>query len=214
MTLLPDPIEHGRLRPIDMSEPSPSPADATTTLPVERWAWTLVWLGVLTGGVNLWGFWWSSPVTVVLAALLVLGGIAGMAGTWVSDSPRAPVLQRLALAGALGCAALPQAIIIHTSHFYSTDSAAFNDVSARALLRGVNPYTTSMAPATRLLMVPDRFWTYTVSGGHVLHASYPAGSFLLDVPAFALGLHHHVVDWVDLGAWLVTGVLLFFMLPV
>jgi hypothetical protein len=124
------------------------------------------------------------------------------------------VLQRLALAGVLGCAALPQAIIIHTSTFYSTDSAAFDDVSARALLRGLNPYTTSMAPVTRLLHVPDRFWTYTVSGGHVFHASYPAGSFLVDAPAFALGLHHHVVDWVDLGAWLVTGVLLFAMLPV
>ena len=214
MTLLPDPIEHGRLRPFDKSEPSASAADATTTLTVERWAWTLVWLGVLTDGVNLWGFWWSSPITVVLAAMLVLGGIAGMAGTWVSGSPRAPGLQRLAMAGVLACAALPQAIIIHTSNFYSTDSAAFDDVSARALLRGVNPYTTSMAPATHLLKVPDRFWTYTVSGGHVLHASYPAGSFLLDVPALALGLHHHVVDWVDLVAWLVTGVLLFVFLPV
>ena len=61
--------------------------------------------------------------------------------------------------------------------------------------------------------VPDFFWTYTVNGGHVSHFSYPAGSFLLDVPAMALGFHHAVVDWMDLIAWLVSGVLLFLLLP-
>jgi hypothetical protein len=211
MTMLPDPIEHHGPRPLDV--PGPSPVDATAPVAVERWAWTLVWLGVLTGGINLWGFWWSSPITVVLAALLVLVGIAGMAGTWLSASPRSPRMQLSALAGVLVCAALPQAIIIHTSTFYSTDSAAFDDVAARALWHGMNPYTASMAPAASLLRVADRFWTYTASGGHVDHASYPAGSFLVDVPALALGVHHHVVDWVDLGAWLVTAVLMFFLLP-
>jgi hypothetical protein len=213
MTLLPDPSEQHPPRPFEAPAPSPVPLDATSPLVVERWAWTLVWLGVLTGGINLWGFWWSSPLTVVLAALLVLGGIAGMAASWLSGSPRAPGLQRMAMAGVLACAALPQAIIIHTSTFYSTDSAAFDDVSTRALLHGMNPYTTSMSAAARLLTVPDRFWTYTVSGAHVARASYPAGSFLVDAPAMALGLHHHVVDWVDLVAWLVSGVLMFAFLP-
>jgi hypothetical protein len=213
MSLLQDPTTRRRLRRFDPVAPSPSTADATDSLTVERWAWTLVWLGVLTGGFNVWGFWWSSPATVILAALLVLAGIAGMAASWLSKSPRSPVLQRLGLLGALASAAFPQAIVIHTSTFYSTDAAAFDDVSARALLHGMNPYTASMSAATRLLKVPDRFWTYTVNGGHVAHASYPAGSFLIDLPAMALGLHHHVVDWVDLAAWLVTSVLLFLFLP-
>ena len=43
--------------------------------------------------------------------------------------------------------------------------------------------------------------------------SYPAGSFLLQAPFMALGLTHLATDWVDLGAWLVTAVLVFCMLP-
>ena len=178
----------------------------------ERWAWTLVWLGLLTGGVNVWGFWWSSPLTVVLAAVMVLGGIAGMVATWLTH-PRSGPMQWLGQTAALTCAALPQAVVIHTSTYYHTDSAAFVDVSAHALLHGRNPYTTSMAAAANLLRVPDRYWTYTTTGSHVAHASYPAGSFLIDMPALALGLGHHVVDWVDLTAWMVTGLLVFVLLP-
>ena len=43
--------------------------------------------------------------------------------------------------------------------------------------------------------------------------SYPAGSFLLQAPFMALGLNHMISDWVDLGAWLVTAVLIFVMVP-
>ena len=64
-----------------------------------------------------------------------------------------------------------------------------------------------------LLKVPAQFWTYTVNGGHVDHVSYPAGSILLQMPALALGFHHEVVDWLDLFAWIVTGVIIFVLLP-
>jgi len=209
----PEPLQTtGVAAPATAAPGSPAPAGAER-FPAERWGWTLVWLGLLTGGVNVWGFWWSSPLTVVLAAVMVLGGIAGMVATWVV-SPRAGPLQWLGQLGALTCAAFPQAVVIHTSTYYHTDSAAFVDVSAHALLHGENPYTTSMAAAARLLRVPDRYWTYTTTGSHVAHASYPAGSFLVDMPALLLGLGHHVVDWMDLAAWLVTGVLVFVLLPV
>ncbi|HUI02041.1 MAG TPA: hypothetical protein VLZ77_00745 [Acidimicrobiales bacterium] len=209
----PEPLQTtGVAAPATAAPGSAAPAGAER-FPAERWGWTLVWLGLLTGGVNVWGFWWSSPLTVVLAAVMVLGGIAGMVATWVV-SPRAGPLQWLGQLGALTCAAFPQAVVIHTSTYYHTDSAAFVDVSAHALLHGENPYTTSMAAAARLLRVPDRYWTYTTTGSHVAHASYPAGSFLVDMPALLLGLGHHVVDWMDLAAWLVTGVLVFVLLPV
>lgn len=217
MTLVEEPADRRRvagvlrLDRVVSAHPSKDEGDSVTG---ERCAWSLVWLGVLTGGINLWGFWWFSPVTILLAALLVLVGLVGVTASWLSRDPRAAWLQRVAFGAVLVAVTAPEAAIIHTRIFYSTDSAAFDDVAARALLHGHDPYTVSMAAAARLLPVPDRFWTYTISGGHVAHASYPAGSFLVDMPAILLGLHHQVVDWVDLGAWLLTGVLLFVLLPV
>jgi uncharacterized membrane protein len=217
MTLLEEPADRRRVARVlrlDRVVSSRTSTDEADSVTAERCAWTLVWLGVLTGGINLWGFWWFSPLTVVLAALLVLVGVVGVTACWLTRDPRTAWLQRVAFGAVLVSITAPQAAIIHTRLFYSTDSAAFDDVAARALLHGHDPYTVSMAAAARLLPVPDRFWTYTISGGHVAHASYPAGSFLVDMPAMLLGMHHQVVDWMDLGAWLLTGVLLFVLLPV
>ena len=180
----------------------------------ERAAWTFVWLAVLTGGVNLWGFWWSSPVAVALAPLMVLLGLAGIVWSWVVDNPRRPLFQVGALISALFAVAFPQVIEISTRAFYATDAAAADQVATQTLVHGMNPYAVSMASSAHLLSVPARFWTYTVTGGFVSHFSYPAGSFLLDAPAWLLGVHHMVVDWVDLVAWLVTVSLVFFLLPV
>ena len=179
----------------------------------ERAAWSLVWLGVLTAGINVWGFWWSSPLTVALALVMVLAGVAGLTTTWLVRSPRSPLLQRCAFGGVMVSLLFPEAIVIHTRAFYQTDSAAFDQVSARLLLQGHNPYTAPLSSAARLLAVPARLWTYTTDGGHVAHASYPAGSFLFEVPAVALGFGHMVVDWTDLFAWMVCGALFFVLLP-
>ncbi|HEX7460497.1 MAG TPA: hypothetical protein VF279_07685, partial [Acidimicrobiales bacterium] len=102
---------------------------------------------------------------------------------------------------------------IHLRHFYTTDSAAFNQVATRLFVDGRNPYTVSMAGAARFLHPVAQLWTYQVDGAHTLKISYPAGSFLLQAPLTALGLHHMVTDWVDLTAWLVTAVLVFAMVP-
>ena len=178
----------------------------------ERAAWSLVWLGVLTAGVSVSYFWWSSEFIAALAPLMVLFALAGLLGTWVS-TPRRRWLQAAALVGLEAAIALPQAIAIHTRIFYSTDSAAFDQLSARALLNGHNPYTVSLQSAARLFSVPARYWTYTVGGGHVTSTSYPAGSFLLQVPALALGIHHRSVDWTDLVCWMACAALFFFLLP-
>ena len=134
--------------------------------------------------------------------------------TWVVVDPRSQVLQVAALAAAVVTVLSGQGVSIHDRRFYNTDAAAFDQVAARVLAHGSNPYTTSMASAARLLHVPSDFWTYTVTGSFVDHVSYPAGSFLLEVPAYLLGFHHEIVDWVDLYAWIATGVLVFFLLPV
>ena len=179
----------------------------------ERCAWSLVWLGVIIGGLNIWGSWSSWPLGGVVAPMLLLAGIGGLAASWVVRSPRSWTMQLLGLGAVITATGIPEAVNVHLRQYYSTDSAAFNQVAARVLLHGHNPYTTTMASAARLLQVPAHNWTYTVNGGHVTSLSYPAGSFLFQVPAMALGFHHEVVDWMDLYAWLITGVLLFVLIP-
>lgn len=180
----------------------------------ERAAWTLVCLAVLTGGVELWGFWWSSPIVVALAPLMVLLGLTGIVWSWAVDDPRRPWFQVGAFASTLLAVVFPQVVEISTRAFYTTDSAAADHVATQTLVHGANPYAVSMASSAHLLSVPTKFWTYTVAGGFVSHFSYPAGSFLVNVPAWLLGVHHMVVDWTDLVAWLVTVCLVFFFLPV
>ena len=181
--------------------------------PAERFAWTLVWFGVMVGGFNLWHFWWAGPIASALAPLLVIVGILGVLGSWLVSSPRLRGLQLGGMVAAMSGASASQSIAIHTRHFYLTDAAAFDDLAARTLLHGRDPYTTSMAAAASMFSEPARYWTYTVTGGHVTHVSYPAGSFLVDIPALILGVHHQTVDWVDLTAWLLSVVVLFALLP-
>lgn len=171
-----------------------------------------MWLAVVTGGVNLWGFWWWSPVVVALAPLMIVGGFAGMASSWLVGNPRSRLFQGITLGAAIVAALFPQSIEISTRAFYATDSAAFVQVAAHALAHGADPYVASMSSVAHLLSVPSHYWTYTVGGGHVTRFSYPAGSFLLSLPATALGVHM-AVDWTDLVAWITTIVLLLAFSP-
>ena len=199
-----------------VSDPAPTLAEADpagASAVIERAAWSLVWLAVLTGGINLWGWWPSWSPAAVVAPALVLGGIVGLAATWLVARPRSLVYQLVAMSSVLGSMAIPQAIGIHVRQYYSTDSGAFNQVAARVLAGGHNPYSASMASAAQLLDPPQLFWTYTVNGTHVTHVSYPAGSFLFEVPGLWFGFHHLVSDWMDLYAWIATGILLFVLLP-
>ena len=180
---------------------------------LERCAWTLVWLGILTDGIGLRGSWSSWPIIGILSPLLISVAFVGITICWCANSPRSWLHQGLAMGSALVAVTAPQVGIIHHRIYYSTDAAALDHVAARVLSHGHNPYTTSLSSAGVLLNTASRYWTYTVSGGHILSVSYPAGSFLVYAPAFLLGFHHEVVDWIDLYAWLVSAVLLFFLVP-
>ena len=174
----------------------------------------MAWFAVLTAGLGFWSAWTSWPGAAVVAPLLVVVGIAGMAATWLVADPKAGALPWAGLGVAVLAVGIPEAVSIHVRRYYTTDSAAFNQLATRALLHGKDPYATSMASAARLLNPPSHYWTYLADGSHVTQVSYPAGSFLLEAPAMALGFHHELADWTDLVAWLATGVLLFFLFPV
>ena len=185
-----------------------------TTATLERCAWSLVWFGAVLGGLAFWGSWSTWPPGGYLAALTVLLGIVGLAATWVVADPRGPLLQVAAVAAALAATLGHEGTQIHARQYYTTDSGAFNQVAAHLLVHGSNPYTSSLASAaSNLLEIPADYWTYTATGGHITAVSYPAGSFLMEVPALLLGFHHQITDWMDLIAWLVTGALIFVLLP-
>ena len=149
----------------------------------------------------------------LVAPLLVLGGGVGMADGLAGRRPQLagdPAGGSVRLAGGSGGAPSgghPCPSVLH--HRFG----GLQPGGQPGACPGKDPYTASMAPAAKLLHIPSNYWTYTVDGGHVTHVSYPAGSFLLQAPVMALGFHHQVTDWIDLVAWLVTGVLLFAMLP-
>ena len=192
----------------------PVPAGRTPDRLAERCGWSLAWLAVLIGGIDLWGAWTSWSWAGVVAPLLVVAGIAGIGASWWVRNPSAPALQIAALGSACVSVLANAGAGIHLRQFYTTDSAAFGEAAARLVQRGANPYTSSLAWAERFLQNPAAYWTYTASGGHVTRASYPAGSFLIEVPLLLVGFRHAIVDWTDLVAWVVTGVLLFVMVPV
>lgn len=179
----------------------------------QRAGWTLVWFAVVTAGLGFWSAWTQWPGAAALAPLLVLVGLIGIIACWLVPNPRAQALQWSGLGAAVFAVGVPQAIAIHVRTYFTTDSAAFNQFAARVLLQGKNPYTTSMDGAAYLLNPPSHYWTYLADGSHVSRYSYPAGSFLFEIPARALGFHHALADWTDLVAWLATGVLLFLLLP-
>lgn len=196
--------------------PSLAPTAAPASLGGDlsgRAGWSLVWLAVLTQGLGLWGGWTTAPLLGWLAPAVAMAGLAGLVACWVAPRVSQGVFPWLGLAAATAAVALPAAAQLHGQHWYGTDSAAFDHVAAQMVLAGHNPYTSSLAAAAKLLRLPAYRWTYTVSGGRVLRMSYPAGSFLPDAAAMALGVHHMVVDWVDLGAWLVTGLIVFLVVP-
>jgi hypothetical protein len=191
----------------------------TSTVPAaspelsEQFGWSLVWLGVLGTGLGLWTGWTSWPGSTVGGLVLAVTGLGGMVWTWLIGNAGFRVLRPVAFGASLAGVAAPAAVAIHVRQYYTTDSAAFTQQAGRALLAGKDPYTTSMAAAAALLKTPSNFWTYLTNGDHVTQVSYPAGSFLLEMPAMVLGARHEVADWMDLGAWLVAGVLLFAILP-
>ena len=76
--------------------PEPTARSGVSGL-AERCVWSLVWLGVVSGGFQLWGSWSAWSFGGLASPLLVLAGIVGLAAVWLVASPRSPVIQVSAL---------------------------------------------------------------------------------------------------------------------
>lgn len=186
---------------------------ASTDELVQRVAWSLVWLGVLSSGLDAWGQWSGWPGMAIAAPLIALAGIVGGTLVWAGPDPGARWLQGLGLGAAGTSVLLTQGVVIGSRHYYATDSAAFTHLATRLLLQGRDPYRASLAGAGAMLHPAAQYWTYLTNGGHVTRLSYPAGSIVLQAPFETLGIHHLTTDWVDLVAWIATGVVLALCLP-
>jgi uncharacterized membrane protein len=203
---------------LDLDRPEPSLLgggdDASRQRLVARAGWTLVLFGVLSAGLGAWGWWSTWPGDAVAEPVIAALALAAIAMLWMVRAPEAPWLSWSLMGFSAAALTFTQGITIDGRGYYSTDAAAFNDAAARLLRHGLNPYTNSLGPisARHLDDVAD-FWTYTLNGGHVSTISYPAGSFLFQVPLQLLGVHHLPTDWLDLFAAVVASVVLFGMLP-
>src|SRR5665213_2521329 len=180
---------------------------------VAKIGWTLVCL--LAGLTGLQA--WAGSVTVPGASFVSLAAIAvalwGIWRTWAAPDGLGTWGQALILSAVIvgiGCYAVSAWLI---QPGYGTDAAAFDQYAASLALHGVNPYTQSMSPGLAQFHVPEVFRTYRLDGSSVDGLSYPAGSFLLYMPALAAGLKIQAANVVDLAFWSLSGLLLWRMLP-
>ncbi len=176
--------------------------------------WSLVAFGVILGGFGAAGGWATVPFEAVGSPLMIAAGLGAIVLIWRSTQPMTRGLEVGIMALATVTAFLNQLVSILGRSYYTTDSAAFNEAATRIMLKGHNPYQTSLLPyASQLLKDINGYWTYTLGGGHVSTVSYPAGAFLLEAPLHGLGINHLPADVLDLIAGTLALVFLWFVLP-
>ena len=175
-----------------------------------RIIWSIYYFALVATGCNEWASWgqWASFNWV--APLVVLIGLTGLTLSWLDSPWWNEHLNPIGMGTAVFSVGLAGYGIIHGSNYFMTDSAAFNQRATSLILKGINPYTAHFNPAHLALNNADNFWTYTLNGGHIDQVSYPAGAFLLQAPFQWLGFTHLTSDYLDLAAWLVTGLLIYF----
>jgi hypothetical protein len=180
---------------------------------VTRSIWTFVWFAIVSVGTNAWWSWSSWSGFSIVAPLITIGGLVGMVVVWILPHTRMRAFEHVSFLASLAAVALTTAPVLAATKFFTTDSAAFNQLATQLLVKGHNPYSATFRPSMLLLNHPADFWTYTLSGGHIDKVSYPAGSFVLQAPIQLLGIHHLGADWLDLLAWLVAAVILYAVSP-
>ncbi len=180
---------------------------------VSRSLWTFVWFAIVAVGTNSFGSWASWSGFNVVGPVLTLLGVVGLLAVWTVPARHQVVFERTSLVAAIGTVLAANGPVIAASKYFDTDAAAFNQRATELLLHAVNPYSVILTRSHLLLDHASDFWTYTMNGSHVDQVSYPAGSFLLQVPLQLLGVHHLGTDWLDLIAWLSAGVILYVVSP-
>lgn len=182
-------------------------------LDAQRALWSVVWLAVVSVGLNTWSSWslWSG-FSVVAPALILVGSV-GVVLVWTLPAQRQGDLEHAAVGVALATVVVTYAPSMLAARFFNTDAAAFNQRATWLLAHGKNPYAAIFRGANVALSHVATYWTYLLNGGHVDQVSYPAGSFVLQLPLQLLGVHSLGTNWLDLAAWLSASLFLYFISP-
>lgn len=193
------------------------PGAGASTSPAERACWTVVGIVLLVWGLRLIGSVTSYPWVTVLAVACIAAGLVTATLSWSASSFVPPgmraVLPWLPVVLALVAFGVWSYLQVVASPGYGTDEIAFDQYAATLFVHGSNPYLHSMAPAFPLYHVDPNGYTFHLDGTRVTSLSYPSLAFLLYAPLLALGFSAQAAVIVDAGAWVVTVLLLFALLP-
>lgn len=181
--------------------------------PAMRAGWTLGALTVAFWGFQLWTAGSVYPLFSILGPLLVLAGLLAVIGAWTARGRTFSALE--AAVGALWLVGFGGYCLttLVANPGYGTDALAFNQQAASTLLHGIDPYSVSLSGALSQFMVPDTYHTWLLNGHELTLLSYPALSFLVYVPALALGAGMQTAAVVNFAAWALTVIMLWRLLP-
>jgi uncharacterized membrane protein len=205
-----DPQNLGLLAAAATPAPSSAPAVRSSA---ERMGWMLAALTVAFWGLRLWVGSALYPPLNIVACVMLLAGLGCVTGAWAAEGRASSILPAVIVGlWAVGFAGYVL-LFISATPSYGTDALAFNQHAAELFMKGINPYTSSMAGALDHFGVPEQYHTWTLDGGQVDKLSYPALSFLVYVPALLLGAGMQTAAVVNAGFWLATVALLAVLLP-
>jgi hypothetical protein len=181
--------------------------------------WTLAGLALLNWSVQILGAATSFTWVGVLVVLAGLWGLGTIAVSWLPV--RAPVravshggvFQWVTALIVVGMFAVWAYVQVRSAPAYGTDEIAFDQYAAELVRHGMNPYVHSLAPAFSLFQVSPDGYTYDLAGKAVTALSYPALSFEAYLPMLLLGITTQAAVILNVGAWAVTVLMVFGLLP-
>jgi hypothetical protein len=185
----------------------------------ERVWWTLAGVILVEWSIRIYASVTTFPWVTVPVVVAGFWGLLTVGGSWAPVADRARLRPWRSAWGwttavlVVGIFVLWAILQVHQSPGYGTDEIAFDQYAGVLGRHGFNPYVHSMAPSFNLFRVPPDGFTYTLSGTPVTQLSYPALSFELYIPFLALGWSTQLAVGLNVGAWVVSILLLFALLP-
>lgn len=184
----------------------------------ERVLWTLAGVALLNWAIQILG---AATSFTWIGVLVVLGGLWGLitvVASWLPhrelmQNQHAAVLQWATAFVVVGMFAAWAYVQVRSAPAYGTDEIAFDQYAAELVRQGMNPYVHSLAPAFSLFQVSPDGYTYDLAGRAVTKLSYPALSFEAYLPLLALGVYTQAAVVMNIGAWGVTVLVVFALLP-